>query len=144
MLAYNFFTEDEKRKITEAIKAAELNTSGEIRLHAEGHCKGDVLDCAAYWFKKLKMHTTVLRNGVLFYLAVNDHKFAILGDAGIHGKVPDDFWEEIKEHMAAKFREGLFADGLADGIRMAGEQLKAHFPYQKADVNELPDDISFS
>ncbi|MEL7585596.1 MAG: TPM domain-containing protein [Prolixibacteraceae bacterium] len=143
MLAYNFFTDDEKKKIAEAIRAAELDTSGEVRVHVEGHCKEDALDCAAYWFGKLGMHKTELRNGVLFYLAVNDHKFAILGDAGINSKVPEDFWEKIKDHMRAKFKEGLFADGLAEGILMAGEQLKAHFPYQKNDQNELSDDLSF-
>jgi uncharacterized membrane protein len=143
MLASNFFTDEEKKKITEAIRMAELDTSGEIRLHVEGHCKVDVLDCAAYWFKKLKMHETALRNGVLFYLAVNDHKFAIIGDAGINSKVPENFWEMIKEHMKSKFVAGQFADGLAEGILMAGEQLKAHFPYQADDTNELPDDISF-
>jgi len=143
MLAYNFFTDEEKKRIAEAIRIAELDTSGEIRLHVEGNCKADVLDCAAYWFEKLKMHKTDLRNGVLFYLAVNDHKFAIIGDAGINSKVPDDFWEKIKEHMRSKFKEGLFADALVDGILMAGEQLKAHFPYQTDDTNELSDDISF-
>ena len=143
MLAYNFFTDEEKKRIAEAIRIAELDTSGEIRLHVEGNCKADVLDCAAYWFEKLKMHKTGLRNGVLFYLAVNDHKFAIIGDAGINSKVPDDFWEKIKEHMRSKFKEGLFADALVDGILMAGEQLKAHFPYQTDDTNELSDDISF-
>ncbi|MGV8096079.1 MAG: TPM domain-containing protein [Mangrovibacterium sp.] len=80
---------------------------------------------------------------VLFYLAVNDHKFAIIGDAGINSKVPDNFWELIKEHMKSRFVQGQFADGLAEGILMAGEQLKAHFPYQDNDTNELTDDISF-
>ncbi|WP_423126746.1 TPM domain-containing protein [Gaoshiqia sp. Z1-71] len=139
----NFFSDEEKKRITDAVRAAELDTSGEVRVHIEGRCKEDVLDCAAYWFEKLNMHKTALRNGVLFYMAVYDHKFAILGDAGINAKVPDDFWEEIKEHMLAKFKEGRMADGLAEGIRMAGEQLRAHFPYQDDDVNELPDDISF-
>ncbi len=143
MSVYHFFTDEQKKQITDAIKSAELNTSGEIRLHVEGSCKGDVLDCAAYWFEKLDMHKTAARNGVLFYLSVNDHKFAILGDAGINAKVPDDFWEKIKEHMLGKFKEGLFADGLSEGIMMAGEQLKTHFPYQKDDVNELSDEISF-
>ncbi len=143
MSVYNFFSKEEKEKITNAIKEAELNTSGEIRLHVEGSCKDDVLDCAAYWFEKLNMHKTELRNGVLFYLAVNDHKFAILGDGGINAKVPENFWEEIKSHMLSKFKEGLFADGVSEGIIMAGEQLKAHFPYQKDDVNELSDEISF-
>lgn len=143
MSVYNFFSKEEKEKITSAIKEAELNTSGEIRLHVEGKCKLDVLDCAAHWFEKLDMHKTELRNGVLFYLAVTDKKFAILGDAGINAKVPENFWEEIKKNMVEKFKENKFAEGLTDGILMAGEQLKKHFPHQKDDVNELPDDISF-
>jgi uncharacterized membrane protein len=90
------------------------------------------------------MHKTKLRNGVLFYLAIKDKKFAILGDAGINAAVPGDFWEKIKNYMQEEFRKGNFTEGLCEGIRMAGEQLKSHFPYQSDDVNELPDDISFS
>ncbi|WP_299579357.1 TPM domain-containing protein [uncultured Sunxiuqinia sp.] len=143
MSVQDFFTDKEKKQITDAVKAAELNTSGEVRVHVEGKCPEDVLDRAAYWFEKLAMHKTALRNGVLFYLAVSDRKFAILGDAGINAKVPADFWDEIKEHMLSKFKEGRFAEGLAEGIEKAGEQLKAHFPYQTDDVNELSDEISF-
>jgi uncharacterized membrane protein len=143
MSVQDFFTEEEKKQITTAIGNAELNTSGEIRLHVERKCPEDVLDRAAYWFEQLAMHKTGQRNGVLFYLAVDDHKFAILGDAGINAKVPDNFWETIKALMVSKFEEGQFADGLSDGILMAGEQLKAHFPYQKDDINELSDEISF-
>ena len=139
----DFITEADKKSIVDAIKEAELNTSGEIRVHIESSCKGDVLDRAAYLFKKLQMHKTEQRNGVLFYLAYKDHKFAILGDGGINQKVPDNFWDRIKEKMAEKFREGKFAEGLAEGIKESGEQLKAHFPYQSDDVNELSDEISF-
>lgn len=143
MSVENFFSKEEKKQITDAIAEAELNTSGEIKLHAEGHCKIDVLDRAAYVFGKLEMHTTAQRNGVLFYLAVHDRKFAILGDAGINQLVPADFWNEIKETMLGYFKEGKFADGLSKGILMAGEQLKAHFPFQSEDVNELSNEISF-
>ncbi len=143
MSIHNFFSEEEKQKITDAIKSAELNTSGEVRVHVEGTCKGDVLDCAAYWFEKLEMHKTEQRNGVLFYLAVDSHHFAILGDAGINAKVPDNFWDEIQAFMAAKFKIGQFADGLSEAILRAGEQLQKHFPYQTDDVNELSDEISF-
>lgn len=139
----NYFTEENKLQIANAIQAAELNTSGEIRIHIEKFCKGDVLDQAAYVFEKLEMHKTKLRNGVLFYLAIEDHKFAILGDAGINQKVSADFWEKTKEMVLSKFKEGNVAEGLASGIIMAGEQLKEHFPYQENDVNELSDDISF-
>lgn len=143
MSAQSFFTEIEKKQITNAIKTAELNTSGEVRVHVEGKCSEDVLDRAAYWFEKLEMHKTELRNGVLFYLAVDDRKFAILGDAGINAKVPENFWEKIKAHMLSKFKKDQFVDGLSEGILMAGDQLKSHFPYQTDDVNELPDEISF-
>jgi uncharacterized membrane protein len=139
----NHFTENEKLQIKNAINAAEFNTSGEIRVHIEKHCREDVLDRAAYIFEKLEMHKTKLRNGVLFYLAIEDHRFAILGDAGINQKVPDDFWEKIKEEMAAQFKEGHIAQGLTGGIIQAGEKLKQYFPWQKDDVNELSDEISF-
>ncbi len=89
------------------------------------------------------MHKTELRNGVLFYLAVKDQKFAILGDAGINVKVPDNFWDDIKEHMLLNFKDSKYAKGLEEGIKMAGEQLKKHFPFQSDDVNELSDEISF-
>ncbi len=143
MSVENFFSEAEKKQITDAIAQAELNTSGEIRLHVEGRCKIDVLDRAAYVFGQLEMNQTAQRNGVLFYLAVYDRKFAILGDSGINQLVPSNFWDEIKETMLSFFKEGKFADGLSKGILMAGEQLKTNFPYQSDDKNELSDEISF-
>ena len=143
MSVENFFTTEEKKQITDSIAQAELNTSGEIRLHVEGKCKIDVLDRAAYVFEKLEMHETAQRNGVLFYLAVNDRKFAIIGDSGINQLVAADFWSETKETMLEFFKDGKFAEGLSKGILMAGEQLKTNFPYQSNDVNELSDEISF-
>ncbi len=143
MNVQNYFTEENKLQITNAIRVAELNTSGEIRIHIEKFCKADVLDRAAYIFEKLEMHKTKLRNGVLFYMAIEDRKFAILGDAGINQKVPENFWEKTKEVVLSKFNEGKITEGLTNGILMAGEQLKEHFPYQKDDRNELSDEISF-
>jgi len=143
MNVQKYFTEENKLQIANAIRAAEANTSGEIRIHIEKHCREEVLDRAAYWFEKLEMHKTELRNGVLFYLAIEDQKFAILGDAGINQKVPADFWQETKEVVISKFKDGGFADGLAAGVLMAGEQLKANFPHKTGDVNELSNDISF-
>lgn len=142
-MAKDSLTDQERETVVAAIQEAEKATSGEIRVHLENHCKGDHLDRAAEVFALLKMHKTNLRNGVLFYLALKDHKFAILGDKGINQKVPEHFWEDIRDHMQGLFREGKLAQGLAEGILMAGEQLKAHFPYQQNDRNELSDDISF-
>ena len=143
MNAVNFFNKQEKEEIKAAVKEAELSTSGEIRVHIDNHCKKDVMDRAAWWFAKLDMHKTEQRNGVLFYLAIKDHKFAILGDAGINAVTPDDFWDHIKEKMLGRFSEGAIASGMQEGILMAGQALKEHFPYQEGDVNELSDDISF-
>tara|TARA_R110001592_G_scaffold119491_5_gene322655 strand:- start:6104 stop:6538 length:435 start_codon:yes stop_codon:yes gene_type:complete len=137
------FTEEQKKQIIEAIKQAEKNTSGEIRVHIEKKCKEDVLDHAAFMFDELEMQKTELRNGVLIYLAVEDRKLAILGDAGINMKVPKGFWDETKDVMINHFKNGDYALGLSEGIIKAGEQLKEHYPYEKDDVNELSDDISF-
>jgi len=141
--AKKFFTKEEKQSIEDAIRQAEQNTSGEIRVHIENKCKEDVLDRAAYIFDKLGMKKTALRNGVLFYLAVNSRKFAIIGDQGINAVVPENFWENIKEMMAAHFKEEEFTTGLSKGIIEAGSILKKHFPHKSDDINELSDEISF-
>lgn len=143
MNASSFFTKEQQSQILAAVKEAEKSSSGEIRVHIETTCPEDVLDRAAWIFNKLKMHNTVDRNGVLFYLAIRDRKFAVIGDGGINAVVPEGFWDEIKENMQKHFREGNFTDGLSRGIIMTGEQLKTHFPYRKSDMNELSDEISF-
>jgi len=141
--ARDFFSEPDQLEIRQAIVNAELDTSGEIRVHIETTCKGDVLDRAAFLFKQLGMTRTRQRNGVLIYLSVRDRKFAIIGDHGIHRVVPENFWDHIKEDAIRLFREGRFRDGLIVAIAETGEHLKKHFPYRKDDVNELSDDISF-
>lgn len=143
MSARMFFTKEEQQNIVAAIKEAELNTSGEIRVHIENHCKKESLERAAELFYELKMDHTAARNGVLFYLAVKDRKFAVIGDEGINKNVEHDFWNEIKDEMTTHFKEKQFAEGLITGILKCGEKLKKHFPYQDDDVNELSDEISF-
>jgi uncharacterized membrane protein len=141
--ARDFFSAEEQDDIRQAIMNAELDTSGEIRVHIESVCKGDVLDRASYIFHKLGMTRTEKRNGVMVYLAVRNRKFAIIGDKGIHQVVPEDFWDNIKMKMLDYFRDEKFSDGLIYAITEAGKHLKQYFPYKKDDVNELPDDISF-
>jgi uncharacterized membrane protein len=141
--AKNFFNAEQQDDILKAVKQAELNTSGEIRVHIENKCEGNVLSRSAYIFKKLGMTKTEQRNGVLFYLAVEHRKFAVLGDKGIDAVVPENFWDDVKTLMLNNFKEGHFTEGLTSGIELAGELLKKHFPHQKDDKNELPDDVSF-
>jgi uncharacterized membrane protein len=143
MKASSFFTDGQQDQLLASISEAEKETSGEIRIHIEKTCDEDVLDRAAWIFNKLGMEKTDEKNGVLFYLAVEDRKFAVLGDSGINSKVPTGFWDCIKAVLSSNFREGKFTEGLSEGILLAGRQLKVHFPYHKDDVNELTNEISF-
>ena len=141
--ARDFFSPEQQKAITNAIAEAEHKTSGEIRVHIENNLREDVLDRAAWLFRKLGMNRTEHRNGVLIYLAVKSRKFAILGDKGIHKAVPENFWDEIKHRMLGFFKEEKFTEGLVYAVSAAGEHLKKSFPYQENDKNELSDDISF-
>lgn len=142
-MSKTFFTTQEQDQIIESIRLAELNTSGEIRLHIEAKCEGDAYERAKVVFEQLGMHATEQKNGVLFYLAYADHKFAILGDKGIHEKVSQQFWDAEKELLLSYFKQQKFAEGLCLAIAQAGEKLKQHFPFQSNDTNELSNDISF-
>ncbi len=137
-----FLSEIEEKQVLDAIKKAETNTSGEVRVHLESNCKKDTLERAKEIFEKLNMHKTELRNGVLFYIATNSKHFAILGDKGINEKVEPNFWDSIKDLVIEKLKEGKHAEALQLGIHEAGEKLKTYFPFQNDDQNELSDEIS--
>lgn len=138
----DFLTPEEEEAIVEAIRLAEKETSGEIRVHIERTTSKAPYDRALEVFQDLRMDATELKNGVLIYLAVEDHQFVICGDKGINDVVPNDFWDCTKDAMAAQFKSGNFKQGLIDGITKAGEQLQKYFPYQEGDINELSNEIS--
>lgn len=142
--AYNLFSEEQQDEILRAIEHAEKTTSGEIRVHIQNSCKGDLLDHAAFVFARLGMHKTNLRNGVLIYIAVEDHKLAILGDAGINKLVGPNFWNSTLSGMQVAFSSGKAHTGLVNAIQEVGNLLSEYFPYQSDDVNELTNEISFS
>ena len=138
----SFLTSKEEQEIVRAIQIAELNTSGEIRVHIEKNAVKNPMDRAKEVFFDLKMEQTKLRNGILFYIATDSHQFAILGDAGINKVVPENFWEIEKEMILSHFSKNEFCAGLVNGIQKVGEKLKIHFPFQKDDTNELTNEIS--
>lgn len=142
--ARSFFSKEETERIVGSIAKAEKLTSGEIRLHVEDACSIPVLKRAEEVFTKYGMHKTDAHNGVLFYLAVKTHDFAVAGDSGIHAKVTQEFWDEINKLVLQHFKEGKFAEGLCQGIELCGAQLQKHFPLGENDKNELSDEISFS
>lgn len=138
----DFLSAAEEKAVIEAIRVAEKNTSGEIRVHLEAHSKIDAFDRATEVFEFLHMSNTKQSNGVLIYVAVEDRTLVIMGDSGINDVVAPNFWESTKDRMITQFKDGNTKQGLIDGVLTAGEQLKKHFPYKKNDKNELPDDIS--
>lgn len=138
----DFLTADEENAIVNAIQLAELNTSGEIRVHIEKHTEKPPLERAQEVFYTLGMDQTKARNGVLFYVGVSDHTFAIIGDEGIHNMVEDDFWDCTKDIVIEHFKNKRYKEGLVDGIIRAGERLKKYFPFESDDTNELSNEIS--
>lgn len=138
-----FFKPEEEKRVIEAIRAAERNTSGEVRVHLESKCKRAVMKEAIRTFRRLNMHKTKERNGVLLFIAPERKEFAIIGDKGINQLVPENFWDEEKKLLQEHFRKGAFADGICKAITEVGIKLKEHFPYREDDINELPDEISY-
>jgi uncharacterized membrane protein len=137
-------SKEQEKTVMNAIKEAETNTSGEIRVHIEDRCKiGDPIKRAIEMFGELHMYETELKNGVIVYVAIKDHKLAVWGDEGIHKKVGQNFWNDVLATLQKYFSAKDYETGLSEAILMIGDKLKEYFPYQYNDVNELSDDISY-
>lgn len=141
-----FFTPEENERVVEAIRRAETNTSGEIRLFVESRCKYvDPLDRAAEIFRELKMYNTKLRNGVLLYVATKDRQLAIYADEGIHEAAGKDYWPNTVKQILSVFSKDNVTAGIITTIGEIGNALAFHFPYEPdVDKNELSDEIIFS
>jgi uncharacterized membrane protein len=136
------FRAAERQRLLAAIRAAELTTSGEIRVHVQRHCSQDPCRDAAQRFERLGMTRTAARNGGLIFVAWRAHRFAIIGDSGIHEKVGEAFWRATAAAMTPHFVAGDLVAGIEAGVLAAGEALRQNFPRQPDDRNELPDEIS--
>lgn len=131
-------------RVKAAIAAAELASSGEVRVSVARFFWGSVRRAAERAFVRLGMTRTRDRNGVLFFIVPSRKRFAVLGDTGIHAAVGQEFWESLAGRMSASFRKGDFTGGLVAAIEEAGRRLAAHFPHDPGlDVNELADDVDF-
>jgi uncharacterized membrane protein len=141
----DFFSEEEQKLIVQAIRDAEHQTSGEIRVYVESRCRFvDAIDRATEVFTMLKMEQTKGHNAVLIYLAVKDRQLAIFGDYAIHEKVGEEFWQKEVRLMLSQFQKDHYSEAMVKVIHEIGAALKFHFPYDRqTDINELPDDIVF-
>jgi uncharacterized membrane protein len=138
-----FISKADQTKIVKSIESAELNTSGEIRVHIESICPGDPIARAVYVFNKLKMYKTRDRNGVLIYIAWKSHKYAIIGDNGINTVVPENFWQDALSLLGEHLRSGNNTEGICKTIELTGEKLKVFFPIKSDDTDEQSNEISF-
>lgn len=133
----------DQQRIVDAIHAAELRTSGEIRVHVQPRATGgEIREVAERTFERLGMTKTELRNGVLLFIACEEQRFVILGDKGLNERVPAGFWDEIAARLTIRFKAGEYTDGIVEAIHSAGEELLHYFPRSHADVNELPNEIN--
>lgn len=138
-----FLSEEEAKEVVEAIVQAEKNTSSEIRVHIDNSTNTIApLERATQLFYELGVDATKEKNGVLFYVGIEDHSFAIVGDEGIHRMVESNFWDSTKEIVINHFKKKEFKEGLVNGILNVGIKLKAFFPFEKNDQNELSNDLS--
>ena len=143
MPARKFLSEDDEKLIVDAIERAEINTTGEIRVHIEFKCKKAPLERAKELFHELEMNQTEARNGVILYIATDDKKVAIFGDEGISKKVDDHFWQDEIDNLISEFKKGNFEAGIEHVVGDIGEKLKIHFPSDGSDPDELGNEISF-
>jgi uncharacterized membrane protein len=135
---------EETARIVQAIRAIEKQTSGEIRVFIESHCRFvDPIERAREVFYHLKMNKTELKNGVIVYVATRDRQVALFGDSGIYERLGAAYWRTAVQNMVLLFKEHHYAEGLEKCVEAIGATLSAYFPYNHHDKNELPDDIVF-
>ncbi len=135
----------DEARIVRAIQAAEISTSGEIRISVAPFFVGDVQKTAQKAFRRMGMEATKDRNGILIFLVPSRKRFAVVGDEGIHAKVGQAFWNDLVACLSDHFSRLNYTEGLERGITLLGERLAEHFPYQKdSDKDELPNEVDFS
>lgn len=143
MASYDFLTESQEQQIVEAIEKAEKQTSGEVRVHIEHHCDEEPLERSAYIFHELGMDQTELQNGVLIYVASEDHKAAIYAGKGIYDQVEKDYWNDVLNILIQHFKKKEFEQGIEDAVKKVGTKLAELFPYKGTDISELSNEISY-
>lgn len=134
----------QKSVIEQAIADLEKKTSAELRVYVErkkADADRSALQQATILFQQLEMEKTVLRNGVLIYLALQSKQCAIVGDQGIDQYVEADFWQRACDLIVEQAKQKQYTQGIVNAIAMIGQRLAQHFPYQEDDKNELPNEV---
>ena len=115
-------------KIAEAILDAEARSTGVIVVELSPRARGGVRKAAERSFERLRLHRSPHRNNILLFVVPSRREFAIVGDAGIHSKVGQEFWDRLAAVVGQDIRNADLTTGLVRGIEEIGQQLAAHFP----------------
>ena len=140
----HFLTDYQMASLVEAIKTAENQSSGEIRIHIDSTTEGHNAEIAFEVFKRLCKDKTAEKNAVLFHVNFEQQYLTIIGDEGIHQKVHQQFWDKIHAEITAAFSKTQYFEGLRNAILETGVELKKHFPIRGENPNELSNEITFS
>jgi uncharacterized membrane protein len=142
MRTHNFLRRLDHKRITQAIKKAEGRSSGQIRVFIQrGKFDDDALPRAQRKFVQLGMQKTRDRNAVLVFVAPRAHKYAVVGDVGVHEKSGEEFWGKLVNDMRAHFKNEDFNRAIVLAISEVGKLLASYFPRTGDTINELPDEI---
>jgi uncharacterized membrane protein len=134
---------EEQNRLLDKIARNEKRSCGEVRIHVTGRRVKDPLEEARRTVTSLGRTATNRRNGVLVFLSLPSRSFAIVGDEEMDRITPADYWEGLRDTLAENFAAGEYCEGLLDILDRVEAVLTEHFPYEKGDVDELPDDISY-
>lgn len=139
-----FLSNKEMASLVEAIKTAEHQSTGEIRVHIDSTKESQNAKVAYEIFKSLNMKNTVHRNAVLFHVNFEQKYLTIIGDTGIHKVVKQSFWDHLHDNITHEFSKENYCGGLKSAILKTGIELKKYFPLEGKNENELSDEITFS
>jgi len=145
-LVKKLFTKEDLAAITTAIGEAEKTTAGEIRVSIRQkrrwrERKMNIEEMARREFHGIGMAKTKNQTGILIFLLMDEKKFFILADEGIHTKVEEITWTKIAEEMSSHFSKKNFHQGVIHGVQAVGKVLSRFFPRKADDRNELPNDV---
>jgi uncharacterized membrane protein len=148
----NFLAADDLTAIETAVGAAERTTIGEIKVVVVAKSRKGLfrvfdplraVEMRALWeFKKMGVHRSRERTGVLIMVSVAERRIRIIADEGIHAKVEDGTWDRIVETISAQIREGEPRDGILRAVTAVGQTLAKHFPPRAGHRNQLSDDVT--
>jgi uncharacterized membrane protein len=142
MKVKHFLDRLEHDRVAAAIREAEKKSSGQIIVFITRRRPQDILRFARRSFRRLKLHRTEKRNGVLIVVAPAAQKVAIFGDKAVHTKSEEAFWEEVVRQMEPDLKKGEFTAAIVGAVERVGSVLATHFPTDASSrQNEISDEV---